>query len=142
MQLVFRKLSGAPWLTDQCGVVCCHRNVNTPELRSLMSRDMEDSSWQEHGDLCHNDWCQHDYMTPGDWARPGTVRDISFKKLNIQVSVAVGGLVGCQGPRPVNETSLTVVVNNSSRFLSDQKYPTWELLVFTSPARTPLSLSG
>ena len=74
---------------------------------------MEDSSWQEHGDLCHNDWCQHDYMTPGDWARPGTVRDISFKKLNIQVSVAVGGLEGCQGPRPVNETSLTVVVNNS-----------------------------
>ena len=107
-----------------------------------MSRDKEDSSWQEHGDLCHNDWCQHDYMTPGDWARPGTVRDISFKKLNIQVSVAVGGLVGCQGPRPVNETSLTVVVNNSSRFLSDQKYQTWELLVFTSPGRTPLSLSG
>ena len=37
MPLLFRKLSGGPWLTDHCGVVCRHRNVDTLELTAHFS---------------------------------------------------------------------------------------------------------
>ena len=137
MQLLFEKLSGGPRLTDQCGVVCCHRNVNTLELTSLMSRDREDNCWQKHEDFCHNVTCQHDIS----WHGKTFSRDVSLNWNHIQVSD--WWWVACLGPQPVNETGdvwLWLLLSTTVQFLSNKKYETWELQVFTSPLSSlPLS---